>query len=93
MFDVSQAAVTGNAELAEALARARRSMVAYLVPMIDQGILHGEPNALGQMLWAATHGLVMLRLAGIVAHDDDLRRLHQETMSALVRGTQGRKNP
>ena len=30
MFDVSQAAVTGNAELAEALARARRSMVAYV---------------------------------------------------------------
>jgi AcrR family transcriptional regulator len=86
MFDVSQAAVTGSAELAEALARARRSMVAYVVPMIDEGILRGDADALGQMLWAATHGLVMLRLAGIVASDAELRRLHETTLSALVRG-------
>ena len=87
MFEVSQAAVTGNAGLAEALARARRSMVAYLVPMIDEGILSGEPHALGQMLWAAAHGLVMLRLSGIVEDDVELRQLHGKTMSALVRGT------
>lgn len=86
MFDVSQAAVTGNAELAEALARARRSMVAYVAPMIDKGILSGETYALGQMLWASAHGLVMLRLAGIVADDAELRQLHERTMSALVRG-------
>ena len=86
MFDISQAAVSSNAGLAEALARARRSMVAYVVPLIDKGILRGEANALGQMLWAAAHGLVMLRLSGIVADDAELRRLHQKTMSALVRG-------
>jgi AcrR family transcriptional regulator len=86
MFDVSQAAVTGNAELTEALARARRSMVAYVAPLIDKGILRGETQALGQMLWASAHGLVMLRLAGIVADDTELRQLHERTMSALVRG-------
>lgn len=86
MFDVSQAAVTGNAELAEALARARRCMVAYVTQMIDKGILRGETHALGQMLWAAAHGLVMLRLSGIVADDTELRQLHERTMSALVRG-------
>lgn len=86
MFDVSQAAVTGNAELAEALARARRSMVAYVAPLIDKGILRGETQALGQMLWASAHGLVMLRLSGIVADDTELRQLHERTMSALVRG-------
>jgi AcrR family transcriptional regulator len=88
MFDVSQAAVTGNAELAEALARARRSMVAYVAPLIDKGILRGETQALGQMLWASAHGLVMLRLSGIVADDTELRQLHEKTMSALVRGGQ-----
>ena len=87
MFEVSQAAVTSNAGLAEALARARRSMVAYLVPMIDKGFLNGEPHALGQMLWAAAHGLVMLRLSGIVENDAELRQLHGKTMAALVRGT------
>jgi AcrR family transcriptional regulator len=88
MFDVSQAAVTGNAELTEALARARRSMLAYVAPMIDKGILRGETHALGQMMWASAHGLVMLRLSGIVADDTELRQLHEKTMSALVRGTQ-----
>lgn len=88
MFDVSQAAVTGNPELTEALARARRSMVAYVAPLIDKGILRGETQALGQMLWAAAHGLVMLRLSGIVADDTELRQLHERTMSALVRGAQ-----
>ncbi len=87
MFDISQAEVTGNAELAEALARARRSMVAYVAALIDEGILRGDMQALGQMLWAAAHGLVMLRLSGIVADDDELRRLHEKTMSALVRGS------
>jgi AcrR family transcriptional regulator len=86
MFDVSQAAITGNAVLAEALARARRSMVAYVAPLLDSGTRRGESQALGQMLWASTHGLVMLRLSGIVATDTELRRLHEATMSALVRG-------
>ena len=88
MFDVSQAAVTGNAELTQALARARRSMVSYVAPLIDKGIVRGEAHALGQMLWASAHGLVMLRLSGIVADDAELRQLHERTMSALVRGAQ-----
>lgn len=86
MFDVTQAVVTGNAELTEALARAHRSMVAYVAPLIDKGFLRGDRHALGQMLWAAAHGLVMLRLSGIVANDNELRLLHERTMSSLVRG-------
>jgi AcrR family transcriptional regulator len=87
MFDVGDADVTRNAQLAEAFARARRSMVAYVAPLIDDGALRGDPQALGQMLWAAAHGLVMLRLSGIVGSDAELRKLHEQTMSALVRGT------
>jgi AcrR family transcriptional regulator len=86
MFDIRQAEVTRDAELAEALARARRGMVAYVAPLIHKGILRGDTQALGQMLWAAAHGLVMLRLSGIVTDDTELRRLHETTMSALVRG-------
>jgi len=88
MFDVSQADVTGNPGLTEALARARRSMVAYVKPLIDIGVLHGKKEALGQMLWASAHGLVMLRLSGIVENDAELRHLHEKTMTALVRGFQ-----
>ena len=93
MFDISQAAVTGNAGLTEALARARRSMVAYVAPLIDKGILRGEAHSLGQMLWASAHGLVMLRLSGIVGDDTELRQLHERTMSALVRGVQAMAGP
>lgn len=88
MFDISQADVTGHAELAEALSRSRRSMVAYVAPLIREGILRGDAQALGQMLWAAAHGLVMLRLSGIVTSDTELRQLHEKTMSALVRGAE-----
>lgn len=86
MFDISQAEVTVHAELADALARAHRSMVAYVAPLIHADILRGDAQALGQMLWAAAHGLVMLRLSGIVTSDRELRRLHETTLSALVRG-------
>lgn len=86
MYDFGRADVTGSAELAQAFARSRRSMVAYVTPLIEMGALRGDPKAIGQMLWAAAHGLVMLRLSGIVASDAELRKLHGQTMSALVRG-------
>jgi AcrR family transcriptional regulator len=86
MFDINQAEAAGNAELAEALARARRGMVAYVAPLIPEGAPSRYAQALGQMLWAASHGLVMLRLSGMVSSDTELRQLHKATMSALVRG-------
>lgn len=87
MFDVSQADITGNPGLTEALARARRGMVGYVTPLIDMSLLQGDKEAVGQMLWASAHGLVMLRLSGIVADDAELRQLHEKTMSTLVRGS------
>jgi AcrR family transcriptional regulator len=92
MFDVSQASVTASVELTEALARARRTLVAYVEPMIDKGSSRDEAQALGHMLWASTHGLVMLRLSGIVADDNELRQLHEKTMSTLVRGARQSDN-
>lgn len=61
-------------------------MVAYVALLIHEDILGGDALALGHMLWAAAHGLVMLRLSGIVRSDTELRQLHETTMSALVRG-------
>lgn len=90
MFDISQAALTRSTELAEALARADRSMVTYVAPLIDLGVLRGETHAVGQMLWATTHGLVMLRLSGIVTDDAVMRELHEMTIAALARGTKPR---
>jgi AcrR family transcriptional regulator len=93
MFDVTQDAATAHLEVVEALARARRALTAYLDPLIESGSLRGRAYELGQMLWAAAHGLVMLRLSGIVRTDKELRRLHESTMSALVRGNDARALP
>jgi AcrR family transcriptional regulator len=86
MFDVSQADVTGDEGLSEALLRAKRGMVTYLAPLTDKRLPHGELVALGQMLWACAHGLVMLRFSGVIPNDAELRQLHEKTMSAIVRG-------
>ncbi len=86
MFDVSEDAMTSDEGLTAALGRARRCMVTYLAPILDKDILNAELQAVGQMLWACAHGLVMLRLAGIIADDGELRQLHERTMSAIVRG-------
>ena len=86
MFDVNQAALSNSRELTEALERAKTCMVTYVEPLVERGFLHGEVRALGQMLWAAAHGLVMLRLSGVIAEDAELRSLHEKTMSSIVRG-------
>lgn len=86
MFDVSQDSLAGHPELSQALARARRSMVAYIEPLVSARILDGDPAVLGHMMWAATHGLVMLRLSGVIAEDGELRQLHEKTMSSLAHG-------
>lgn len=91
MFDTSPADVTGNAELPEALTRARHSLVSYASALIDDGILAGDAHNLGRLLWAAAHGLVMLRLSGVIAGAADLRQPHEKTMSALVRGAHAPK--
>lgn len=86
MFDIKQASVRHYPELAESLRRADRCMVGYVMVLVQKDVVSGDPRALGQMLWATAHGLVMLRLSGIIASNDELHRLHEQAMSALVRG-------
>lgn len=86
MFDVRQDSIAHYPELAEALQRANRCMVVYAEALVEKESLHCDAHTLGQMLWATAHGLVMLRLSGIVSTDDKLQSLHKNAMSALVRG-------
>lgn len=86
MFDVNQDSFAGYPDLSQALVRAKRCMVAYVEALVGAGMLRGDPAVLGQMMWAATHGLVMLRLAGVIAQDGELRQLHEKMMSSLAHG-------
>lgn len=62
-------------DLARARARSSANMTAYVQAMIDEGVLRGEARQIGQMFWAAIHGVVMLDMAGLLHQGaDTLRR-------------------
>ena len=73
-------------ELARATERARATMSRHLRPLIEEGVIEGEPDLIGHMLWATVHGAVELKLAGKLARDCDFERLVQEATSAMMRG-------
>lgn len=69
-----------------AAARARRLTYSYLAPLAVDGALLGDVQRAGLMLWAAAHGVAMLRQCGWLRSDEEAFELHEKTMSALVRG-------
>jgi hypothetical protein len=66
--------------------RARRTMTGFVERMVEQGVLAGDPEILGQLFWAASHGLVVLHLAGKLSGKPGFRALHGQMMRLLVRG-------
>jgi AcrR family transcriptional regulator len=64
MFDLNQPHETDYPELVEAARRARETMSGYVKDLTAAGVLAGDPEDIGQMFWAATHGAVVLEMAG-----------------------------
>jgi AcrR family transcriptional regulator len=96
MFDVHRAEDTGHPELAREAARARVFITRQAEDMAAVGLVEGDPRVVGYAMWAAVHGLVVLRLAGFLADEAGFRDLHAETMRLIARGaragkTKGRK--
>ncbi len=83
MFDVTQPDSGGYPELEEAAGRARRTMTRYVHPLIESGVLAGDPEMIGHVFWAALHGAVMLHLAGKLGPDYDLSCIVKGALSAL----------
>jgi AcrR family transcriptional regulator len=86
MFDLSQPDQDRYPDLARALARARRTMSAYMERLVATGVLHGDPTLLGHVFWAGVHGIVVLHLAGKLPGKPDARAIHREMMRLLVAG-------
>jgi AcrR family transcriptional regulator len=86
MFDLSQPDDDRFPELQRAGRRARRTMSDYMKALVEGGYLAGDPEMLGQIFWAAVHGLVVLELAGKLNAKPDFNTLHAETMRLLARG-------
>lgn len=86
MFDMSQPDDDRYPDLARAGERARATMSGNLESMAEGGQVHGDPEVLGYVIWAAIHGLVVLRLAGKLPTKPDFQTLHSEMMRLLVAG-------
>ena len=86
MFDMSDPGDDRFPDLARARARSNRNMTAYVQAMIDEGALKGEAAVVGQMFWAAVHGVVMLDMAGLLHRGRGADALRREMMRTLFIG-------
>ena len=64
MFDLNQPHEKDYPDLVAAAARANAMQSAYIRGLVTSGFMEGDPNEIGLMYWAATHGAVTLELAG-----------------------------
>lgn len=87
MFDLNQAMDDSYPELVAAGHRAHENMSAWVKDLIAAGKMVGDPEQIGTMFWAATHGVVVLEMAGKLprgtAHD--LRNLLTATLAKGLR--------
>lgn len=86
MFDLHQPNELNYPDLRRAAERARRTMSGYVGGLIEAGVLAGDPEEIGAMFWAATHGVVLLALAGKLDPGTDPRKLASNLSHALSRG-------
>jgi AcrR family transcriptional regulator len=87
MFDLNQPHEADYPELVEAGDRARATMSAYVEDLLAEGDLVGDPEQIGMMFWAATHGAVVLELAGKLPQGA-ARTLAHSMISSMARGLQ-----
>jgi AcrR family transcriptional regulator len=87
MFDLNQPHEADYPELVEAGDRARATMSAYVEDLLAEGELVGDPEQIGMMFWAATHGAVVLELAGKLPQGA-ARTLAHSMISSMARGLQ-----
>jgi AcrR family transcriptional regulator len=86
MFDLSQPDQHRFPDLIRAGGRARRAMSSFVERMAEEGVLVGDAEELGQLFWAASHGLIVLHLAGKLSPKPGFRALHAAMMRLLMRG-------
>jgi len=86
MFDLSQPEEDQYPALVQASARARGTMTRHVIPLVERGILAGDPALIGHVMWASLHGAVVLELAGKLTTDFGFDRIVEESFTALFQG-------
>jgi AcrR family transcriptional regulator len=88
MFDLNQPIDGSYPELVEAGRRAHETMSAWVKDQIAAGEMAGDPEQIGAMFWAATHGVVVLEMAGKLPAGA-ARDLHHRISQTLAKGLRG----
>ena len=85
MFDLNQPLDGNYPELVEAGRRAHDTMSAWVKDLIAAGEMSGDPEEIGAMFWAATHGVIVLEMAGKLP-PGAARSLHERIGATLAKG-------
>jgi AcrR family transcriptional regulator len=85
MFDLDQPHEEKYPELVAAGRRARQTMTGYVDDQVAGSVFKGDPETIGLMFWAATHGAVVLELAGKLPQGA-ARKLHHDLITTLAKG-------
>ena len=85
MFDLNQPHEQDYPELVAAASRANAMRSAYIKGLVEAGVMEGDPEEIGRMFWASTHGAVTLELAGKLPKGM-ARTLNRQLGHALAKG-------
>ncbi len=86
MFDLTPPDEAKHPELRRAGERAGKTVTRHVKDLVAAGIVHGDPKLIGNALWAASHGVIVLHLAGRLPRGMDAEELYFETMRLTFRG-------
>jgi AcrR family transcriptional regulator len=86
MFDMAQPGEANYPDLVRAANRARHTMTAHVRPMVEQGLLEGDPVLIGHVFWAVLHGAIVLQLAGKLTSECDFDTIMHGAFRALTEG-------
>jgi len=86
MFELERPRAQEREAIAKLDRRTWAPMRGTIDDAISRGLLHGDPDELTHMCWAAVHGLATLHLSGKLRLGRDLDSLIEPTMDLLVAG-------
>lgn len=86
MFDMALGEEHKYPDVQRATERARKTMTAHLTPLIEQGVITGDPKLIGHVFWAMLHGAIELKLAGKLTAEQDFDAIIGDAFAALMRG-------
>jgi AcrR family transcriptional regulator len=89
MFDIDAPLDESHVDLCREADRAARYITQQAEQLVEAGLIDVDPRLFGWSMWAATHGLVMLRHAGMLEHAPDYQTLAAFHGAVMFKGASG----